>query len=131
MAAQLRLLGEGNGATYTLGPRFTIGRLASNTLALSDDSAVSREHAAISGGGRVYIVEDLGSRNGTFVERGQQKWQLMTPTTLEEGDILVVGAARLRFETAPMGGRAFNPHETVQPGETTLGIVLPQARPRT
>ena len=132
MGAQLRLLGEGREPTYPLGPRFTIGRLASNTLPLADDAGVSREHAAITGGGNVFIIEDLHSRNGSYLERGAQKWQLMTPTQLEEGDIVQIGSARLRFETAPMAGQAFSPSATIAPGETTLGLVLPQLRrPRT
>lgn len=45
---------------------FTVGRHTTNELRVDDDS-ISRSHARISRIGNEYFVEDLGSRNGTFV----------------------------------------------------------------
>lgn len=45
---------------------FTVGRHTTNELRVDDDS-ISRSHARISRIGDEYFVEDLGSRNGTFV----------------------------------------------------------------
>jgi pSer/pThr/pTyr-binding forkhead associated (FHA) protein len=72
----------------------TIGREAYNDVILIDPEA-SRKHAQISFQAGRYVVEDLGSTNGTFVN-GRQ---IMTPTTLNRGDIIEVGEmARIVFQ---------------------------------
>ena len=45
---------------------FTVGRHTTNELRVDDDS-ISRTHARITRSGDEFFVEDLGSRNGTFV----------------------------------------------------------------
>jgi two-component system, cell cycle response regulator len=45
---------------------FTVGRHPTNSLRIDEDS-ISRSHARIIRVGDEYMVEDLGSRNGTFV----------------------------------------------------------------
>ena len=45
---------------------FTIGRDATNSVVL-DDEEVSRFHLRIKRRGRLFICEDLESRNGTFI----------------------------------------------------------------
>jgi two-component system, cell cycle response regulator len=45
---------------------FTVGRHPTNSLRVDEDS-ISRSHARIVRNGDEYMVEDLGSRNGTFV----------------------------------------------------------------
>jgi two-component system cell cycle response regulator len=45
---------------------FTVGRHPTNSLRVDEDS-ISRFHARIVRSGEEYIVEDMGSRNGTFV----------------------------------------------------------------
>lgn len=45
---------------------FTVGRHPTNQLRVDEDS-ISRFHARISRSGEDYLVEDMGSRNGTFV----------------------------------------------------------------
>jgi diguanylate cyclase (GGDEF)-like protein len=45
---------------------FTVGRHPTNSLRVDEDS-ISRSHARILRNGDEYTVEDLGSRNGTFV----------------------------------------------------------------
>jgi diguanylate cyclase (GGDEF)-like protein len=71
----------------------TIGRAADADLAV-DETGVSRRHARISlapAGG--FYVEDLGSRNGTFVGGGRVGVAL-----LKEGDLLQLGPhLRMRF----------------------------------
>jgi pSer/pThr/pTyr-binding forkhead associated (FHA) protein len=129
MAARLRLLGADDGVVYPLEGRFTIGRLETCSLPLPDDTSISREHAVISCGPEACSIEDAGSRNGTYLERGTRMWKVAAPTTLEEGDVIRVGAVRLRFEsTAPPPAPAFL-SETLAPGETAVGVVLPAQRP--
>lgn len=64
----------------------------------SDDpeAKVSRRHARISIVEGKYFVEDLGSTNGTFVNRGKR----LSPGTrqpLNDGDEIIVGKTFLRF----------------------------------
>ena len=64
----------------------------------SDDpeAKVSRRHARISRRDGQYAIEDLGSTNGTFVNRGRR----LAPGSsqpLQDGDEIIVGKTFLRF----------------------------------
>ncbi|WP_269854541.1 FHA domain-containing protein [Streptomyces sp. RPT161] len=67
---------ELNGQTWTLDASrsYTLGRDPQGDVAL-DDARVSWRHATIRWGGRSWVVEDLGSTNGTYV-RGQRIQQM-------------------------------------------------------
>lgn len=61
------------------------------------EAKVSRKHARILLRNGVYTVEDLGSTNGTFVNRGRR----LIPgnaQVLNDGDELIVGKTFLRFQ---------------------------------
>ena len=65
----------------------------------SDDpeAKVSRRHARITFSDGKYFLEDLGSTNGTFVNRGKR----LSPGTrqpLNDGDEIIVGKTFLRFQ---------------------------------
>ena len=67
----------------------------------SDDpeAKVSRRHARISRRDGQYAIEDLGSTNGTFVNRGRR----LAPgksQPLQDGDEIIVGKTFLRFRVA-------------------------------
>jgi hypothetical protein len=64
----------------------SIGRGSENTIILADPE-VSRRHAAISWQAGSYVVEDLGSANGTFVNEKR----LSQPQPLRHGHVLRVG----------------------------------------
>lgn len=60
------------------------------------EAKVSRRHARISFRDGQYFLEDLGSTNGTFVNRGRR----LSPGTrqaLKDGDEIIVGKTFLRF----------------------------------
>jgi len=61
-----------------------------------DSVTVSRRHALILVSAEGASLEDLASKNGTFL-RGQR---VDAPTPLADGDEVVVGSARLIFRTA-------------------------------
>jgi hypothetical protein len=75
-------------------PLLTIGRAESCDIGLFGDPAIDRLHARLELGFEGYVVADAGSASGTFVN-GQR---LAGPRLLRSGDVIGVGAARLRFE---------------------------------
>jgi hypothetical protein len=60
------------------------------------DAKVSRRHARIIYRNNVHMIEDLGSTNGTFVNRGRRLLP-GSPQVLSEGDEIIVGKTFLRF----------------------------------
>lgn len=87
---------EGNltGTTIPLGgSAILIGRAAACTLVLDDDYASSR-HARIFPQGDHWVVEDLGSTNGTFV--GSQR--LVEPLVLPAGTPVRIGQSVLELQ---------------------------------
>ncbi len=64
----------------------TVGREAGNDI-LINDPQVSRHHARLTLQGSAYILEDLGSTNGTFVN-GRR---VAGPVTLSAGDMVGLG----------------------------------------
>ncbi len=68
-----------------------LGRDASKCSIVIDDDAVSREHAKIRFEGGRFWIYDLGSRNGTFVNRTRvQRQMLMDGDEIQVGDTLLV-----------------------------------------
>lgn len=74
---ELHLLsGNGGGVFILEEPRFTIGRGPQNSLCLPD-AAVSRYHAQIVRLGRDFLLQDLGSTNGSYVNGVRVSEQLL------------------------------------------------------
>jgi hypothetical protein len=75
------------GVTFPLeGDQLIIGRDSSNSVAIND-AEISRKHSRLSFQGGKYVLEDLGSTNGTFVN-GQR---LAGPVVLKPGDVVSLG----------------------------------------
>jgi len=84
--------GEKKGAVHRLMDKsVSIGRDPSNTISLPD-RRVSRVHACISLQNQDYVIEDLGSVNGVYVNNG-----LVTRQVLNNGDEIKLGATFLSF----------------------------------
>ena len=77
---------------------FTIGRDAHNDLALPDDPLVSHQHARIRHVGDMYVIEDVHSTNGTFLERELNVTRITSPQQLLPSDVIRVGSIRLVFD---------------------------------
>lgn len=75
------------GETYALGDELTVGRGGGCGVVIPDDQFVSTVHARLFRRGDETYVEDLGSRNGTFVN-GQP---VQAPTRLKRGDRVQFG----------------------------------------
>jgi len=75
------------------GEKIVIGRDPECDVPLSLDSQASRHHAAIFADGRGWRIEDLGSLNGTLVNRIR-----VPDATLTHGDQITIGDAEFIFE---------------------------------
>lgn len=80
---------------FPLVPVTSIGRAAGNTVVLTDDY-VSNEHALLMLRGQQWWLEDLNSRNGTFLNGVP----LHEPTIVSPGDLLTIGRTELKVEPA-------------------------------
>ena len=82
---------------WSLGPVVTIGRLPDNTIVV-DSSAASGHHACAALEGDDFVLEDLASTNGTFVNDTR-----VSRHTLRNGDVIRIGNHTLEFD-AKHGG---------------------------
>jgi transcriptional regulator with GAF, ATPase, and Fis domain len=69
-----------------------VGRSSENQVVVKDER-VSRHHARISHHSRGWVVEDLGSRNGTQVNQRS----IDEPLELQGGEVITVGGCRMTF----------------------------------
>lgn len=93
---------SGATASFTLTWRGGKASLADGTYVLGRDAgvfirvpaeSVSRRHLQIRVAGAVATIEDLGSKNGTFL-RGER---VTGPTTVSDGDTFLAGSVRVKF----------------------------------
>ena len=81
------------GTTIPLGEQpITIGRADSSTLVISDDY-VSTHHARLVPRGDSWVLEDLGSTNGTFLDRTK----VTAPTPVPVGTPIRIGKTTLEL----------------------------------
>lgn len=84
--------GDGEHKIENLGWSLVIGRADEADLTLKDARA-SKRHCEVRYEGGRYVLEDLGSANGTVVNGG-----FITQVNLQHGDLLLVGRTELVFE---------------------------------
>ena len=77
----------------------TIGRREGSDIRINYDSQVSRLHAHVGFNGEDFWIEDMGSRNGTFVfdERVKEGDRISAPA----GTLFRVGRTWLRLDPLP------------------------------
>jgi hypothetical protein len=100
----------------------TIGRHSDNSIVI-DDAMISRRHARLTWQGNNFILEDLNSANGTWVNNVR----ITGPAVLRAGD--VVGLSQ---DILLVFGKQPEPDETVfrspaRPAATALPAVVPPA----
>ncbi len=131
--------GPNVGMAYMLDkPEMSIGRDLTNEIVINDPE-VSRRHARVLLQGQNYILEDLGSTNGTAVN-GQR---LAGPYLLQPGEVIILGEqVSMLFELvrpefdATIGAPAPRPvpqpieQPSQQPGYSPQGSYSPVDYPR-
>lgn len=79
-----------------VGQSLTIGRKASNDIVI-DNLAVSGFHAKIDSVSTTFVVRDLESTNGTFVNKNKR-----TMHNLKHGDVILIGKHELLFDRSDL-----------------------------
>ncbi len=134
--AKLLLLENEEAKPFPLGDEFVIGR--SGDLRLGD-ARVSRRHARIlQRDPSTFVIEDLGSANGTFLNEEK----IAQATVLRTGDMIRVGPFEMRFVVeevsspsakAPILSPSLGPvppaEGAFEPGPTPAGESMPGPRP--
>jgi len=127
MASGFRLVviqGPQPGETFTLDKEvMNVGRDPGNDIVINHPQ-ISRQHARLMRQGGLMVLEDLNSRNGTFVNG----IRLVTPHTLANGDVIGMGdSVTMTF----YGETAQSPETmvmTTQPGIAATPFPPPAAR---
>ena len=95
--AGVACLREASGHSYPLQAVATrIGRLHDNDIVL-EDANISRHHAVIIDTGTSYVMTDLRSANGVYV----QHERIRSTATLSDGDDIRIGNHEFTFQIAP------------------------------
>jgi hypothetical protein len=81
------------GTVFPLRPVTSIGRGPTNTISIHDDYASTR-HALVSLRRGQWWLEDLASRNGTYLNGTA----VAKPIVLAGGDVIAIGRTELRLE---------------------------------
>jgi pSer/pThr/pTyr-binding forkhead associated (FHA) protein len=102
------------------GNQLLIGREEGLEIVLQDPES-SRRHVRISWQGGQFVIEDLGSTNGTFVNGVQ----ITTPQILNPGDSIGIGQTALVFQVS--GAQIRPPHYAPSVPQAPLGGGVPIA----
>jgi phosphoserine phosphatase RsbU/P len=92
------------------GSRLAVGRSSSVELSFPDDSGLSRQHFAFEFQGDNWTVQDLGSKNGTFVNNIPLKARLV----LKPGDRITAGHLMI----------VYSPESRKSPAAKKPGVVV-------
>jgi len=102
------------------GERLSIGRSSAAELCFPEDAGLSRQHFAFESEGEDWTVQDLGSKNGTFVNNIPLKAKLI----LRPGDRITAGHLVIVFEPdaagAAQGVVVFEGVESSSPTTSTV-----------
>ncbi|HEX4384068.1 MAG TPA: adenylate/guanylate cyclase domain-containing protein [Myxococcales bacterium] len=82
----------GDVTEYPLGDNNVLGRSTTASVRLADRE-VSRKHSQIDKEGEDYVLRDLGSSNGTYLN-GKR---IFAPSKLKEGDEVLIGTSKMEF----------------------------------
>jgi len=112
---RLILKGPGSEVTeYPLGQSSVLGRSTTASVRLADRE-VSRKHSQIDREGDDYVLRDLGSSNGTFLN-GKR---ILGAAKLSDGDEVLIGTSKMEFRLTSGPARPKNAEivHTGKPGQ--------------
>jgi DNA-binding transcriptional ArsR family regulator len=89
------------------GARCVVGTGSDGDIVIDSDAAVSRLHLVLEQIGRTWVIRDLHSRNGTYVNHER----LVGERPLRDGDEILLGRTRLLFH---------DPTQSIDPQTETL-----------
>jgi two-component system, NtrC family, response regulator HydG len=113
------LSGPLSGRLFPLGSEgLRVGRLVDNGLQVSDP-AVSRRHCTLEPEDGGFLLRDLGSRRGTFVNG-----QPVQERRLENGDLIAIGDTLLLFQLRPLDTPRAEPRVLLDDGDLVAGTTI-------
>jgi len=86
--------GISTGEAWTL----TIGRQETRNIVLQRDTFISREHAELTLRDGQWWLEDCGSKNGAFIENGDEEKRVTEPVVIQPGQLFRIGRTWLRIQ---------------------------------
>jgi adenylate cyclase len=89
--------GRESGRDFRLGQRTTIGSDSMQCDVILSDRTVSGKHARVQREGKTFVLYDLASKNGTFLN-GQRVQKM----TLNDDDEIRLGQTVLVFKVTPV-----------------------------
>ena len=117
--------GNAQGSEIQVRDELVIGRQASEEGQLGQDAEISRQHARIARSNGAFVIEDLGSTNGTVVNgRRIQKPEILSP-----GDRIQVGATTLVVQVSVPS--AAEPPASAPDADTRSSARMPLPEPPT
>lgn len=93
------LNGAQAGRDYRLTDKTTIGRDVVGCDVILSDTKLSKQHARIRKEGEEFVLYDLASKNGTFVNGARVQRQI-----LADDDVLLVGNTKMVFKVTSKFG---------------------------
>ncbi len=100
--------GPGVGSRFLLDTDVVEAGRAESADIFLDDATVSRKHALFEQEGGAFTVSDVGSLNGTYVNR-----ERIESVRLYDGDEVQIGKFRLSFYSSPASGPGSDAHDSV------------------
>src|SRR6516162_885301 len=102
------------------GSRLSVGRSSAVELSFPEDAGLSRQHFAFEAQGDDWTIQDLGSKNGTYVNNIPLKARLI----LKPGDRITAGHLTIVYspesKDASQGVVVFEGEEDTSPTSSTL-----------
>jgi hypothetical protein len=107
----------------------TLGREPGNAVVIND-AEISRRHARFSLQGNTYVLEDLGSTNGTFVNG----MKLAMPHVLKDGEVISFGEQiscvfEIKSDVDPNATVISSKPLVLPPGTTIVSTPEPEPEP--
>jgi adenylate cyclase len=115
---------DGLAAEFPIDGLASIGRHYENTVVVADRE-VSKRHAVVEQRADGFVLRDLGSSNGTFVN-GRRVDELV----LRDGDEIVVGGSRIVFRSPPADAKDGEGGRVAVVQAPSFTQVIASARPR-